>query len=126
MNDPELKSPLSSSDLAAQVTALQRQVFMLLLVLLVVSATLAAYLGYEDHIFHKDAAAIRPQATKIIRTYSTATASINRAVVTNFLAQIVAYAQKNPDFEKQVMRKYGYNPPPSHPAPVTHPPPLKK
>ena len=126
MNDPEFKSPLPSNDLAFQVESLQRQVFMLLLVLLVVSVTLAAYLGYEDHIFHKDAAAIRPQATQIINTYSAARASINQKAVTNFLAQIVAYAQKNPDFEQQVLRKYGYNPPPTRVAPAPNPPPVKK
>lgn len=116
MNNPELPSSPSSGDLAAQVESLKRQVFMLLLVLLVVSATLAAYLAYEDHIFHKDAAVIRPQATAIINTYNNARASINQAAVTNFLAQIAAYAEKNPDFAQQVMKKYGWNPPPPHPA----------
>ena len=50
MNEPEIKSPQPQGDLSAQVAALQRQVFTLLLVLLVVSATLAAYLRYEDYI----------------------------------------------------------------------------
>ena len=68
MNEPGLKSPLPAGDLATQVAALQRQVFTLLVVLLVVSATLAAYLRYEDYVFHKDTAAIRPQAMQVINT----------------------------------------------------------
>ncbi|HZT22911.1 MAG TPA: hypothetical protein VFB55_08395 [Verrucomicrobiae bacterium] len=123
MNDPELSSPLPSGDLTARVESLQRLVCMLLLVLIVVSATLAAYLAYQDHIYHKDAAAIRVQATAIINTYSQARASINQQAVTNFLAQLVTYARKNPDFAEQVMKKYGWTPPPSRPAAA---PPVRK
>ena len=113
MNDPEIKTPLPQGDLSAQVAALQRQVFTLLLVLLVVSATLAAYLRYEDYIYHKDAAAIRPQAMQVINTFSAATAGINRPALQDFLKQLVVYGQKNPDFAQQVLKKYGFTPPPA-------------
>ena len=43
MNEPEMNLP-GSADLAGQVAALRRQVFTLLLALIVVSGTLAAYL----------------------------------------------------------------------------------
>jgi len=108
MNEPELKPSLPSDDLAGHVAALQRQVFTLLLVLLVVSATLAAYLRYEDYVYHKDAAAIRPQALQIINTFNTATAGMNRQAIQDFLKQLVVYGQKNPDFAQQVLKKYGF------------------
>jgi hypothetical protein len=118
-HEPEFKAPLPTGDLAGQVSALQRQVFMLLLALLLVSTTLAAYLYYEDYIFHKDATAIRPQATQIINTFSAATANINRQAVLNFLDQLVTYGQKNPDFTQQVLKRHGIIPPPlSTNAPV--------
>ena len=119
MNDPEPKSPLPSGDLAMQVAALQRQVSVLLLVLLVVSMTLAAYLRYEDYIYHKDAAAIKPQAMQIINTFNAATAGMNRQAVLNFINQLVVYGQKNPDYAQQVLKKYGFAPPPPKPAPTT-------
>jgi len=118
MNDPEIKSPLPQGDLSTQVASLQRQVFTLLLVLLVVSATLAAYLRYEDYIYHKDAAAIRPQAMQVINAFSTVTAGINRPALQDFLKQLVAYGQKNPDFAQQVLKKYGFAPPPATNAPA--------
>ncbi len=122
MNDPEIKSPQPQGDLSAQVAALQRLVFALLLVLLVVSATLAAYLRYEDYIYHKDAAVIRPQAMQVINTFSAATAGINRQALQDFLKQLVVYGQKNPDFAQQVLKKYGFTPPPATtPAAATAP-----
>lgn len=119
MNDSELNPP-PLSDLAARVAALQRQVSVLLLALLVVSATLMAYLYYEDHISHKDAAAIRPQAKQIIDTFAAASAGMNRQAITNFITQLVAYGQKNPDFAQQVLKKPAPAPgTQSKPAPAT-------
>ena len=48
MNDPEIIPP---NDLAGQVAALQRQVFTLLLALIVVSGTLAVYLSTNLTIY---------------------------------------------------------------------------
>ena len=53
MNDTEINS---TGDLAGQLAALQRQVFTLLMALIVVSSTLVAYLGYESHHLGKDIA----------------------------------------------------------------------
>ena len=106
-------SSFSSGDLDNQVAVLQRQMFVLLLVSLVMSFTLAGYLYYQGRIANKDTAAIRPQAMQIISVYREAYA--NHAEVTNFLGQIFIYAQKNPDFAQQVMKKNGINvaPPPT-------------
>ena len=112
MNDSEL-NPTPQSDLAARMAALQRQVSVMLMALLVVSVTLAAYLRYEDYTLHKDAATIRPQATQVISAFAGASAGMNRQAITNFLVQIVAYGQKNPDFGQQVLKKYGFAPVPA-------------
>jgi len=116
MNDPELPSPVSPGELTAQVAALQRQMSTLLLVLLVVSLTLATYLWYEDHIYHKDVEIMKPNATQIINLYNAATAGISNKAVSNFVAQIVLYGQKNPEFAQQVLKKYGINVTPTPPA----------
>lgn len=115
MNEPEIKSPVPANDIVVQVAELQRQMFILLLVLLVVSASLAAYLRYEDYIAHKDADLIRPQASQIMGMFAQETAGINRQAVSNFVAQIGAYAPRNPDFAKQVLK---VQPPAAPAAPV--------
>ena len=107
MNDSEL-NPTPQSDLVARMAALQRQVSVMLMALLVVSVTLAAYLRYEDYTLHKDAASIRLQAKQVIDAFSTASAGLNRPAITNFLTQLVVYGQKNPDFGQQVLKKYGF------------------
>jgi hypothetical protein len=101
-NDPEMKS-FGGND--SQIEALQRQVFILMLVLLVVSASLAAYLIYESHIFHKDTENLRGQATPIINAYNA-----EQPYAANFLNQIRAFGATNPDFNKQVLSKYGIQP----------------
>jgi hypothetical protein len=124
MNDSELQ-PLPQSDLAARVAVLQRQVSVLLLALLVVTVTLAAYLRYQDYILHKDAATIRPQAAPAIKAFAAASAGMNRQAITNFLAQLGAYGQKNPDFAQQVLKKYGFAAAPAagtQPKPAPAPP----
>lgn len=98
-------NPSPTNDLAGQVEALQRQVFVLLLTLLVVSATLAAFLLYESHIFHKDAESIRPQATQLINTFKS-----ERPLAESFVTQLRAYGGTHPDFAAQVLKKYGIPP----------------
>jgi len=95
MNDPEINS---SSDLAGQVAALQRQVFALLLALIVVSGTLVAYLGYESYHLGKDAKAINAQ---VVQPYIQ-----KLPAITNFVGQVVVYGQTHPDF-RQILAKDG-------------------
>jgi hypothetical protein len=87
MNDSEMNSP---SDLAGQVAALQRQVFTLLLALIVVSGTLVSYLGYESYHLGKDINAITAQ---VVQPYKQKLPAIE-----GFVSQIVAYGQAHPDF----------------------------
>jgi hypothetical protein len=111
MND--LNSP---SDLAGQVAALQRQVFTLLLALIVVSGTVVAYLGYESYHLGKDISAIKSQ---VVQPYKQKLPAIE-----SFVSQLVAYGQAHPDF-RQVLIKNGVvavTPPatnaPAKPAPA--------
>jgi|SRR5208283_2697835 len=96
MNDSEINPP---ADLAGQVAALQRQVFTLLLALIVVSGTLVAYLGYESHRLGRDINAINAQ---VVQPYKQKLPAIE-----NFVSQIVAYGQMHPDFRQQVLVKNG-------------------
>lgn len=93
----------------SQIEALQRQMFVLLLVLLVVSATLAAYLIYQSHIFHKDTANLQKQADPMIQAYG-----LERPGAEMFLNEIRGFGATNPEFTKQVLNKYGI--PPLQPA----------
>jgi len=109
MNDSEINSP---SDLAGHVAALQRQVFTLLLALIVVSGTLVAYLGYESHHLRKDIAAINAQ---IVQPYKQKLPAIE-----GFISQIVAYGQAHPDF-RPILVKNGIvttTPPPATNTPA--------
>ena len=99
MNDPEINSP---GDLAGHVAALQRQVFTLLLALIVVSGTLVVYLGYESYHLGKDIKAMNAQ---VIQPYKQ-----KLPVIEGFVSQIVAYGQKNSDFRQQVLVKDGIVP----------------
>ncbi len=96
MNDPELNLN-SPSDLAGQVAALQRQVFTLLLALIVVSGTLAAYLGYESHHLGRDIAAINQQ---VVQPYNQKV-----PVIAKFLNSLVAFGRTHPDFQP-LLNKY--------------------
>ena len=109
MNDPEINS---SSDLAGQVAALQRQVFALMLALIVVSGTVVAYLGYESYHLGKDAKAIN---TQVVQPYVQ-----KLSAITNFVGQVVVYGQAHPDF-RQVLVKDGVVP--ATPPPATTPAP---
>lgn len=97
MND--LQTPLNSqSDLSDQVAALHRQTFMLLLALIVVSATVTGYLYLQARHARQDIA----QATQVIQELDK-----NRAGIQDFVRELAAYGQKNPDFQQQVLKKYG-------------------
>jgi hypothetical protein len=100
MNDPEIKSP-APADTAGQIASLQRQVMILLLVLIVVSGTLTTYLFYQSRIMGKDLAAIEPEAVQILNGYNQ-----NEPRLQKFVQQLVGYGQTHPDFQP-VLKKYG-------------------
>lgn len=100
MNDPEIKSPVSD-DLAGQIASLQRQVMILLLVLIVVSGTLTTYLFYQSRIMGKDLAAIEPQAVQFLNNYNQDEPRLQK-----FVQSLVAYGKTHPDFQP-ILKKYG-------------------
>jgi hypothetical protein len=100
MNEPEI-SPAAPDELAGQISSLQRQVTMLLLVLVVVSSTLTAYLFYQSRILGKDLDTIKPQAMQIVQNYNNNVPQIQKLV-----QQLVAYGQTHPDFQP-ILKNYG-------------------
>ena len=103
MNEPEI-SPAAPDELAGQISSLQRQVRMLLLVLVVVSSTLTAYLFYQSRILGKDLDNTKPQAMQIIQNYNK-----NLPQMQKLVQQLVAYGQTHPDFEP-ILINYGIIP----------------
>ncbi|MEI9959661.1 MAG: hypothetical protein WDM76_00615 [Limisphaerales bacterium] len=111
MNDLNL-TPAAPEDLSAQIAALRRQVFTLLLALIVVSGTLTVYLYRQARLTGKDLANLQPQAKQVITAFNQ-----NRAAMESFMQQLNAYALTHPDFQP-VLRKYGWAPAAStNPAP---------
>ena len=99
MSDIESSSPARNSDLEWQVSALQRQVFLLLLALVVISATLVFYLFCESYFVSSDLATIQPQATQIIRAYN-----LNAQAIQNFRAQLVSYGNTHSSFQPILLK----------------------
>jgi len=100
MNEPETDQ-FASDDLAAQVASLQRQLFVLLLALIVVSGTLTFYLFCQSRFAGKDLAAIRPQATQVIREFN-----LSRPALDRLIQQLVEYGRTHPEFQP-ILKKYG-------------------
>lgn len=105
----------TSTDLSQQVAALQRQVFLLLMALIVVTATVVFYLYYESRIESKDLEANRPRAMQIIKAYNE-----NALVIQAFNKKLINYGLAHPNFQP-ILRKYGWVPAgsaaPTAPAP---------
>jgi hypothetical protein len=105
MND-STSSPAQSSDLESQVAGLQKQVFLLLLALIVVSATVVFYLYYQSRILSNDLNTYQRQATDVIKAYNA-----NKMAIDNVTQQVVAFGKTHPDFQP-ILRKYGLMAPP--------------
>lgn len=97
-----MNEPHAPSEISEQIAALQRQVFTLLLVLVVVSGTLVAFLGYQSRQLGKNIDNSRQQARQIAQIYNE-----DLPVVQSVLKQLVAYGQVHPDFQQTVLKKYG-------------------
>lgn len=93
-----------STESNPEISALQRQVFSLLIALVIVSGTVTTYLYRQARLTGKDVEAIKPQATQIITAYNQ-----NEKLMTDFFNQLVAYGQAHPDF-RPILMKYGINP----------------
>jgi hypothetical protein len=107
MTETENNLP-DAADLTGQIAALQRQSFILLLALIVVSGTLSAFLCYQSHVADKDTQSIRPQAMQLINNFTQISAGIDRKSAENFVNQLAAYGQMHPEF-RPVLQKYGIN-----------------
>ncbi len=92
-------------DSNSEISALQRQVFSLLVALLIVSGTLTTYLYRQASLTSKDLEAIKPQAQQIIGVYNQ-----NQKLMMDFVSQLAAYGQTHPDF-RPVLAKYGIGAP---------------
>jgi sensor histidine kinase regulating citrate/malate metabolism len=112
MSDTEPIIPARTPDLEWQVAALQRQVFLLLLALVVVTATVVFYLFCQSHFQNTDLTAMRPQAIQIIRTYSQ-----NAQAIQSLEGQLSNYATTHPSFQP-ILRKYGWTPSTTSTAPA--------
>jgi hypothetical protein len=93
-----------------EISALQRQVFALLVALIVVSGTLTVFLYRQASLAGKDIDAIKPQAQQMIGVFNQ-----NQALMVDFVNQLVAYGEKHPEF-RPVLAKYGIAPIPGIPA----------
>ena len=103
MNDP-VNDPVSSTtnpELEQLVAALQRQVLLLLVALIVVTATLTGFLFYESHIRNDELNAARPGLMQMITQYQK-----NQAVIEKFENQLVQFGATHPGFEPVIV-KYG-------------------
>jgi len=94
-----------------EIAALKRQVFTLLLALIVVSGTLTVYLYRQASVTGRDIDAIRPQAQQLITAFNQ-----NQSLMINFVNQLVEYGKAHPEF-RPVLMKYGVTPPPAPAAP---------
>jgi hypothetical protein len=98
----------STTQISDQIAALQRQVFILLLALIVVSGTLTVFLYRQSSLASRDLAAIKPQATQIINAFKQ-----NQSTVTNFVEKLRVYGQTHQDFQQQVLKRFGIVPVPA-------------
>lgn len=112
MNDLNPSSPAPSEDVAEQVSCLRRQVFTLLVALIVVSGTLTVFLYRQSSLLGHDIASVKLQAGPIITSFNQ-----NRAGMEVFMQQLGAYAATHPDFQP-VLKKYGWVPPAATAAPA--------
>ncbi len=94
-------SPTNNPDLEQQMAALQRQVLLLLVALIVVTATLSGFLYYESHVRNEELNLQRPHLLQMITQYQT-----NRATIQKFEKQLVEFGATHPAFEP-VLVKYG-------------------
>ena len=99
MNESETSSH-THAELSAQIDALRRQTFTLLLALIVVSGTLTVYLYRQASVARNDTKAMKQQAGPIIQAYNQ-----NLPLIQSFVKDIVNYGATHPDFQP-ILKKY--------------------
>jgi len=103
MNESPL--PTGATGVSEQIAALQRQVFTLMLILVVVSGTFVAYLYYQSRQLSKSIETSRLQAVEIAKIYNK-----DFPIIQSMVKQLAAYGQAHPDFQQVVLKKYGITP----------------
>lgn len=101
MNSPTAVSPADSS---SEIAAIQRQMFTLLLALIIISGTLAVYLYNQGRLARKDIDTLNHQEGAVIEIVKK-----NQAVMVNFVNQLAVYGETHPDF-RPILQKYGIVP----------------
>jgi len=91
---------LDSNSLAGQVAALQRQVFLLMLALIVVTGSLVVYLWFQSHEINKAIAGTRVQVQAQVQSYDKKLPAIK-----NFIIELNGYANAHPEF-RPILVKY--------------------
>ena len=105
MNEPqnEDRTALPETDeQASPVVIMQRQITFLLLAVLVISGTLTLYLFYQAHVLGRQLETMEPQARYVVENYDRNWPHIQRAI-----QELIVYGQKHPDFQQQILKKYG-------------------
>jgi hypothetical protein len=87
---------LNNNPLADQITALQRQVFLLMLALIVVTGSLVVYLGFQSHEINRAIAGTQVQ----VQSYDKKLPAIK-----NFILGLNGYANAHPEF-RPILTKY--------------------
>jgi hypothetical protein len=103
MNEPEDKLANSSEldELKEQCMGLRRQATVLLLGLIVLSFTLAFFVGFQVRRAGKDLDAVRPQARQMMEA-----SPKEEPTITGFVTRLAEYGRTHQDF-MPIMAKYG-------------------
>jgi cytochrome c biogenesis factor len=92
-----------------EITSLKNQVFILLVALIVVSGTLTVVLYRQVSLANKDIAAAHAVSSQMYT---------NEVTLQTVLSRLVAYGERNPDYQA-VLKKHGIGVPPgTAPAPA--------
>lgn len=102
MSDLEIKNvPVGDTDdLKQQCAALQRQITMLLLALVVCSGTLSVFLWRQARYARADLAAVKQPAAQLIQAFKQEKPNMDA-----FVARLVEYGKTHPDF-MPILKKY--------------------
>lgn len=90
-----------NDELNTQISALQRQVFILLVALVCVSGTLTIFLYRQASVAGRDISTIQPRVERLVATFNQ-----DQPVMAKFVEQLVDYGKAHPDFQP-ILRKYG-------------------
>jgi hypothetical protein len=93
-----------SSDSDSEISMLRSQLFIQLVALVVVTGTLTVYLYRQASATGKEIA----RAQQVVSNYEK-----NEPLYVNFVNELAAYGERNPDFAQQVLKKYGIVPAPA-------------